>query len=109
MSAVDEAAKLLSGMTRAEKARLLQIVVHDIGLSFPGIETTPGVSGGEACIVRTRIPVWILERSRQLGLSEEDLLRAYPTLRPEDLASAWAYAMGHPEEIKRQIHENEAA
>lgn len=109
MSAVDEAAELVSRMTRAEKAQLLQIVARDIGDAFPGIESTPGVCGGEPCVVRTRIPVWILERHRRLGVSEGDLLKAYPTLRAEDLANAWAYVRAHPGEIDEQIRENEAA
>src|SRR5947209_6249872 len=109
MSAVEDATKLLSLMTREEKARLLQIVVDEIGVSFPGIERRKGVSGGEACVARTRIPVWLLEQSRRLGSSEADLLRAYPTLRSDDLANAWAYALAHPEEIAGQIRDNEAA
>jgi len=38
-----------------------------------------------------------------------DLLRAYPTLRAEDLANAWAYHRSHSDEIERQIRDNEAA
>jgi uncharacterized protein (DUF433 family) len=96
-------------MTRAEKARLLQWVVSDLGDAFPGIESTPGICGGEPRIVRTRIPVWLLEQARRLGASEAELLRAYPTLRAEDLVHAWAYARSHREEIERQILENERA
>jgi uncharacterized protein (DUF433 family) len=44
-----------------------------------------------------------------LGKSEADLLRAYPTLRAEDLANAWAYARSHKKDIDRQIRENEDA
>lgn len=109
MKSLEEAQQLLSGMTRAEKAQLLQWVVQDLGDDFPGIESRPGVSGGEPCIVRTRIPVWLLVQAHRLGTSESDLLKAYPTLRAEDLASAWAYLRGHREEIERQIEENEAA
>ena len=108
-SALQEAEKLLSGMTRAEKAQLLQWVVSDLGESFPGIESTPGVCGGEPCIVRTRIPVWVLEQARRLGASEADLLRSYPTLRAEDLTQAWAYVRTHRDEIEQQIRENEEA
>ena len=54
-----------------------------------------------------RIPVWILERARQLGSSEADLLRAYPTLRAQDIVNAWSYVAAHPDEIERQIAENE--
>ncbi|HBL26317.1 MAG TPA: hypothetical protein DD490_05725 [Acidobacteria bacterium] len=73
------------------------------------MESQPGVCGGEACIVRTRIPVWVLVQARRLNTSEADLLLAYPTLRAEDLANAWAYHRSHPEEIERQIQANEAA
>lgn len=109
MSALEDAERLLAAMTRAEKARLLQAVVRDLGDAFPGIESIPGVSGGEPCNVRTRIPVWVLAQARRLGASEADLLRSYPTLRAADLVNAWAYSRSHADEIDRQIQENEAA
>jgi uncharacterized protein (DUF433 family) len=65
--------------------------------------------GGSACIGRTRIAVWLLEEARRLGASEQDLLIAYPFLRAEDIATAWDYAQAHPDEIERDIEENEAA
>ncbi|MCU0288509.1 MAG: DUF433 domain-containing protein [Acidobacteria bacterium] len=101
--------KLLVMLTRSEKARLLQWVARDIGDNFPGIENTPGVCGDEPCIVRTRIPVWVLVQARQLGKNDADILNAFPTLRAEDLANAWAYARSHKKEIDAQIQENEAA
>jgi len=61
------------------------------------------------CIVRTCIPVWVLEQAKRLGTNEADLLRCYPALRAEDLTNAWAYVRSHLEEIEQQIHENEAA
>jgi uncharacterized protein (DUF433 family) len=82
--------------------------VRDLGDAFPGIESVPGVSGGEPCIVRTRIPVWVLVQARHLGTSEADLLQAYPTLRAEDLTNAWAYYRAHRQEIEQQIYESEA-
>lgn len=109
MDKLKEAEKLLATMTRAERAQVLQWVARDLGDAFPGIESNPGVSGGEACIVRTRIPVWVLVQARNLGTSEAELLRAYPTLRAEDLANAWAYARSHRDEIEQQIRENEEA
>jgi uncharacterized protein (DUF433 family) len=109
MSTLQEAEKLLSVMSRGEKAQLLQWVARDLGDAYPGIESLPGVSGGEPCIVRTRIPVWVLEQARRLGSSEAEILRAYPTLRAEDLANAWAYVRSHREEIDEQIRENEDA
>jgi uncharacterized protein (DUF433 family) len=109
MSALQEAENLLTQMTPAEKAQLLQTVASDLGDAFPGIESRVGVCGGEPCITRTRIPVWVLEQARRLGVSEADLLRSYPTLRAEDLAHALAYVRSHREEIERQIQENEEA
>jgi uncharacterized protein (DUF433 family) len=109
MSSLQDVERLISGMTRAEKAQLLQWVVQDLGDAFPGIDSNPGVCGGEPCIVRTRIQVWVLERARRLGTSEAELLKSYPSLRAEDLANAWAYVRSHQEEIDRQIRENEDA
>lgn len=106
-SVTQETEKLLAGMNRAEKAQLLQWIVRDLGDAFPGIESTPNVMGGAACIVRTRIPVWLLEQYRRLGTSEAELLRAYPGLRAEDLANAWGYVRSHRNEIDRDIRENE--
>jgi len=74
----------------------------------PGIESILNVCGGEPCIVRSRIPVRLLEQARRLGTSEAGLLQAYPTLRAQDLANAWNYLCAHTEEIDRQTRENEA-
>jgi len=108
MGALREVEDLLPSLTRAEKAQLLRTVVQDLDDAFPGVESITGVCGGEPCIVRTRIPVWVLEQARRLGVSEEDLLRSYPALRAEDLANAWAYVRSHRAEIEDQIRENEA-
>ena len=109
MTPLQEAEKLLPGLSRAEKVQLLQAVINDLGDAFPGIESQPGVSGGEPCIVRTRIPVWLLEQARRLGTSEAEILRIYPTLRAEDLVHAWAYIRAHRAEIEQQIRDNEDA
>jgi uncharacterized protein (DUF433 family) len=109
MDALRQVENLLPALTRAEKAELLRPVAQDLDDVFPGVESTPGVCGGEACIIRTRIPVWVLEHARRLGVSEEELLRSYPTLRAEDLANAWAYVRFHGAEIEENIRENEKA
>jgi uncharacterized protein (DUF433 family) len=109
MDALHETEKLLAQLSRAEKAQLLQWVARDLGEAYPGIESLPGVSGGEPCIVRTRIPIWVLVQARNLGVSEADLLRAYPSLRAEDLTNAWAYYRAFKAEIDAQIDENETA
>ena len=103
MTTLREVEALIAQVSRAEKAQLLQAVVRDLGDAFPGIASTPEVSGGEPCIVRTRIPVLVLVQARRLGVSEADLLRA------EDLVNAWANARAHRDEIEAEIAENEAA
>jgi uncharacterized protein (DUF433 family) len=109
MHALQEIEHLLTTLSRAEKAQVLQWVVRDLGDAFPGIESTPGVYEGEPCIVRTRIPVRVLAQAKRLGTSETELLRSYPVLRAEDLANACAYARAHREEIEQQILANETA
>ncbi len=107
MSVLQAAEELLAKLSRAEKAQVLQWAARDLGEAFPGIESRPGVCGGEPCVVRTRIPVWALEQARRLGISEAELLRVYPTLRAEDLVNAWAFVRSHRDEITRQIEANE--
>jgi uncharacterized protein (DUF433 family) len=109
MSTLQEVEKQVASLSPGEKAALLQRVARDLAGTSPGIESTPGVCGGEPCIARTRIPVWLLERARQLGSSEADVLRAFPTLRAQDLVNAWSYVEMHREEIEQQIRENEEA
>lgn len=99
----------LAELSRAEKAQALQILIRDLGNVWPGIEKTSGVVGGDACIVRTRIPVWALENYRRLGWSEAQILENYPSLRAVDLVNAWAYADAHHEEVDQAISENEEA
>ncbi|OGV65080.1 MAG: hypothetical protein A3K19_20405 [Lentisphaerae bacterium RIFOXYB12_FULL_65_16] len=109
MTTVQQAERLLAKMTRGEKAQVLQWVVQDLGDAFPGIDILPDVCGGEPCVVRTRVPVWVLVQARRLGTSDAELLRCYPTLRAEDLANAWAFFRAHRDEIEQQIRENEEA
>ena len=109
MTTLSEFEKLLSTLSSGEKAQILKWVVQELGDAFPGIDSRPDVCGGEACIVRTRIPVWLLEQARRLGVTEQALLAAYPSLRAEDLVNAWAYARAHSAEIEAQIRENESA
>ncbi len=98
----------LEALSLAEKAELVERFAREIAHTWPGIEHTPGVAGGAACIVRTRIPVWVLENYRRLGWSEAQILHNYPTLRAADLANAWAYVAAHQAEIEQAIAENEA-
>ena len=67
-----------------------------------GIESTPGVCGGDPRIAGTRIPVWTLEHYRRLGLTEAQILGAFPALRATDPVNAWSYVAGHRDEIEHR-------
>ena len=109
MSVLKQFEQLLLEMSPGEKAQLLRWVIRDLGDAFPGIDSILGVCDGEPCVVRTRIPVWVLVQMHKLGASEADLLSPFPSLRAEDLANAWAYYRSNRDAIERQIQENEAA
>jgi hypothetical protein len=63
MTTLQQAEDVLAQLTRSEKAQLLQSLAGELGDAFPGIESAPGVCGGEPCVVRTRITVWLLEQA----------------------------------------------
>src|SRR4051794_33988086 len=108
MADLSDFEKLLPSLSPGEKAQILKWVVRELGDAFPGIDSRPDVCGGEPSIVRTRIPVWLLEQARRLGASEQELLAAYPSLRAEVLVNASAYARSHSAEMNAQIGDNEA-
>ena len=101
--------EMLDRLTPGKKAGLLQRVARDLGDAYPGIDRTSGVCGGDACIARTRIPVWLLVQAQRMGTTEAELLDNFSSLKAVDLANAWAYAHSHAAEVERQIAENEAA
>ena len=97
---------LVSELSSTKKAKLLYHISHDLGDVFPGIEKTPNVCGGSACVIRTRIPVWTLVSFKKLGINDLTLLSSYPTLRQQDLNNAWAYYKAKKNEIDTDIQEN---
>jgi uncharacterized protein (DUF433 family) len=98
----------LLALSDDEKAKVVQLLSQGKITLGHGIEKTPGVCGGSACVAGTRITVWGLVESRRLGYSEADLLISYPSLSARDIAIAWAYAEAFPDEIELEIRENDA-
>ena len=103
----EEVRDAVAALPKSDKARLLVSVASEIGETFPGIAFDPRVCGGDARISRTRLPIWTLEAARCQGMTEAEILSAYPTLHAEDLVNAWAYVRTHRGEIEKQIHANE--
>ena len=56
------------------------------------ISVDPRVCFGKPCIRGTRIWVSLIVDNIAEGISEAELLAAYPQLKPEDLRAALAYA-----------------
>ncbi len=56
------------------------------------ISVEPKVMGGKPVIRGTRIPVETIVRMLAQGISQDDILREYPRLQPEDIRAALAYA-----------------
>ena len=69
------------------------------------IQKTPGVCGGRACVGNTRIPVWTLISFFQQGVTDEDMMRAYPALTVDHLNLVREYYEAHRAEIDRDIRE----
>ncbi|MUG98883.1 DUF433 domain-containing protein [Scytonema sp. UIC 10036] len=104
---VKELENQLLALNLTEKAEAIQILIRTLSNGSLGITKTPGVVGGDACIAKTRIPVWSLVNYRRLGANDAHILEAFPHLTAADLVNAWAYADAYPEEIEQAIQENE--
>ena len=64
------------------------------------IEKTPDVCGGDARVGGTRIPVWLLVAYRRDGLTDRQILEAYPDLTLASLSAAWWYYAEHRDEVE---------
>jgi uncharacterized protein (DUF433 family) len=87
--------KQLLTLSPEEKTEIIQLI--------DAIQKTPKVVGGAARIRNTRIPVWSLFQSRQMGASDREILEAHSELTQADLVNAWFYAEIFYDEIARDI------
>lgn len=92
-----------------EKAEALQILTQGLSHGSRRIVKTPGVMGGDACLDRTRLPVWLFVSLRRQGANDAELFNNYPQLTAADLVNVWAYAEAHPDEIEAALAEQERA
>lgn len=56
------------------------------------ITTDPNICFGKPCIRGTRIWVSLIVENLADGVTEKELLEAYPQLKPDDIRAALAYA-----------------
>jgi uncharacterized protein (DUF433 family) len=104
---IQELRTQLLTLSPIERSDIIQFLTSSIETPWQGVNKTPGLMGGEACIRDTRIPVWLLVSYRRLGLSEAKLLENYPSLSATDLVNAWNYAQSYSDEIDRAIAEQD--
>lgn len=61
-------------------------------MGFTRITVDPGQMGGVPCIRGLRIPVATVVGMVADGMEEEEILRNYPDLEPDDIREALRYA-----------------
>lgn len=64
------------------------------------ITRDPAVMGGRPCIRGMRVTVGAIVGLLAAGRTEEEILRAYPYLEPEDIRAALSYAAWRTEEVE---------
>lgn len=76
----------------------MQLTLRAQSLTLSGMNWTehisvdPHVCHGKACIAGTRIMVSVVLDNLAAGLGTAEIVRSYPSLQPEDVAAAMAYA-----------------
>jgi uncharacterized protein (DUF433 family) len=80
----------------ASKERILNEARSSLNLG-----SDPEICGGDLCARGTRIPVTVILDNLAEGSSRDDILRSYPSLRPEHIDAALAYAaeLAHEEQL----------
>jgi len=61
-------------------------------MKFTRITVDPDKMGGVPCVRGLRIPVATVVGMVANGMTEKDILKAYPDLEPEDIREALLYA-----------------
>ena len=72
-------------------------------LDYRNIEQDPSRCGGQPVIGATRIRVAIVLGCYRQGMSVEEIVQQYPTLKPSDVHDALAYAYDHLAEIESSL------
>ena len=73
----------------------------------PYILRQKDICSGRSVVMGTRIPVWSIIKWYRLGMSVEDILREFPQLTPSKVHDAFSYYYDNPDEIEKDILENE--
>ncbi|MGA2715551.1 MAG: DUF433 domain-containing protein [Bryobacteraceae bacterium] len=65
------------------------------------LSSDPAICGGDLCARGTRVPVTVILDNLAEGSSRDEIPRSYPSLRPEHIEAALAYAaeLAHEEQL----------
>lgn len=78
-------------------------------LDYRNIERDPARCGGQPVVGGTRIRVGIVLGCYRQGMSVEEIIQQYPSLKPADVHDALAYAHDHLEEIEADLAADDEA
>jgi len=56
------------------------------------VSVDPNICHGTACIAGTRIPISVILDNLSEGMTKEEILESYPSLKKQDIDAALAYA-----------------
>ena len=94
----------LSKRTRYGLASITEVILYEIG--FNDRELVKEISKVIGC-EHSEVKIKVIDRIKFNRVDIVKVLKSYPSLRAEDLVSAWAYYRAHRDEIEQQIRENE--
>jgi uncharacterized protein (DUF433 family) len=78
-------------------------------LDFRNMEKDPARCGGQPVVAATRIRVATILACYRQGMTIEEIVQQYPTLKPADVHDALAYAYDHINEIELDLAADDEA
>jgi uncharacterized protein (DUF433 family) len=78
-------------------------------LDYRNIESDPARCGGQPVVSSTRIRVATILTCYRQGMSVEEIVQQYSTLRPADVHDALAYAYDHIDQIEADLAADDEA
>lgn len=78
-------------------------------LDYRNIEQDPSRCGGQPVVVGTRVRVATVLGCYRQGMSVEEIVQQYPSLKPADVHDALAYAYDHVEQIEADLAADDEA
>lgn len=78
-------------------------------LDYRNIEQDPARCGGQPVVGGTRVRVAIVLGCYRQGMSVEEIVQQYPSLKPADVHDALAYAYDHLDEIEADLAADDEA